>query len=130
MSRGNINSWCTRNWSGLITTRMCGCAPSLNDKSPNKLSAFLLLVQNHISQRLYRQGVDEQLIRERTRHRSDAIHAYKQTSSDQQHRISEFLDYQEQRPSTSRANLHVHEVSHFNVSEYHDVSFGLTVDII
>eukprot|EP00118_Oscarella_pearsei_P017107 m.168548 g.168548 ORF g.168548 m.168548 type:complete len:283 (+) comp38959_c0_seq4:5169-6017(+) len=41
---------------------------------------------------LYRSGVDEQLIRERTGHRSDAIRQYKRTSAEQQAEVSRLLD--------------------------------------
>ena len=56
---------------------------------------------------LYQSNVDEQLIMERTGHRSQAVRAYKRTSADQQKRISSLLDYSNQstesdNPTTSR----------------------------
>ena len=36
-------------------------------------------------------GVDEQLIAEKTGHRSSSVRAYKRTSDEQQHRLSEIL---------------------------------------
>ena len=41
--------------------------------------------------RLYAAGVDEQLIAEKTGHRSSSVRAYKRTSDEQQHRLSEIL---------------------------------------
>lgn len=41
---------------------------------------------------LYQMGVDGQLIKERTWHRSDAIRSYKRTGSEQQCMVSEILD--------------------------------------
>lgn len=41
---------------------------------------------------LYQIGVDEQLIKERTGHRSDAIRSYKRTGSDQQCMLSKIFD--------------------------------------
>lgn len=41
---------------------------------------------------LYNSGVDEQLIVERTGHRSDAVRKYKRTSTSQQNEISKLLD--------------------------------------
>ena len=45
-----------------------------------------------IATRLYRHGVDEQLIMERTGHRSlDGVRSYKRTSADQQEALSDIL---------------------------------------
>ena len=44
--------------------------------------------------RLYAAGVDEQLIAEKTGHRSSAIRAYKRTSEEQQQSVSELIQKQ------------------------------------
>lgn len=49
---------------------------------------------------LYNSGVDEQLIMERTGHRSDAVRKYKRTSTSQQNEVSKLLD-----PPTKKALL-------------------------
>ena len=51
---------------------------------------------NHIlraktATRLYEQGVDEQLIKAQTGHRSDSVQAYKRTSVKQQFEVSNML---------------------------------------
>ena len=48
-----------------------------------------------LATRLYQQGVDEQLIKERTGHRSDAVRCYKRTSAEQQKHISGLVDIPE-----------------------------------
>lgn len=72
---------------------------------------------------LYRKGVDEQLIRERTGHRSNAIREYKRTSSEQQKMISEYLDFPSNQPTSSKSVL----LSKFRVNYFNETSFDLNV---
>ena len=51
---------------------------------------------------LYQHGVDEQMIKERTGHRSDAVRAYKRTGSAQQEAVSVILDAP---PATDRQTV-------------------------
>ena len=55
---------------------------------------------------LYREGVDEQLIKEQTGHRSDSVRAYKRTSADQQKHLStcSIFDIPEQVSYMSKEN--------------------------
>ena len=54
---------------------------------------------------LYHCGVDEQLIMERTGHRSDAVRKYKQTSSVQQSEVSKLLDPPPKKVAASVENM-------------------------
>ena len=59
--------------------------------------------------RLYSSGVDEQLVMERTGHRStEGIRSYKRTSSEQQQAVSDILNNVAKKPCTDVALAQVH----------------------
>ena len=68
---------------------------------------------------LFQSDVDEQLIKERTGHRSDAVRIYKRTAIEQQRNISRLLDY-------SPSNKKVTTMSTFHLS-LTDKNFSLIV---